>query len=234
MLGARVKPHESLSNVFWVETRDGVERLATINLTYGETVYGENLIRHKRKEYRIWDPHRSKLSAAIIKKIKYVPILPNNKILYLGAASGTTASHVSDMVGKNGKVYCIEFSQRAMRELIEKACSRRENMYPILADARFPERYGIVTGFVDAIYCDIAQPEQAKVLSDNSRFFLKENGGALLAIKSRSVDVTQNPKKIFKREVKVLKSNGFVIQDITILDPFERDHAMVTAKYRRK
>ncbi len=121
-----------------------------------------------------------------------------------------------------------------MRELIEKACSKRGNMYPILADARFPEKYGIVTGFVDAIYCDIAQPEQAKVLADNSKLFLRENGGVLLAIKSRSIDVTKSPKKIFKREVKVLKSNGFIIQDIINLEPFERDHAMVTAVFRRK
>ena len=234
MPDAKVRPHENLSNVFWVEIGDATARLATINLTYGETFYGEKLISHKKREYRMWDPYRSKLASAIIKKIKYVPILSNNKILYLGTASGTTASHISDMVGKNGKVYCVEFSQRSMRELIERACTKRENMYPILADARFPEKYGIVTGFVDTIYCDIAQPEQAKVLSGNARLFLKENGGVILAIKSRSVDVTQNPKKIFKREVKVLESNGFVIQDTIILDPFERDHAMVTAKYHRK
>lgn len=234
MVGTKVKPHEILSNVFWVKIREGTERLATINLTYGETVYGENLIHHEKKEYRVWDHYRSKLAAAIIKKIKYVPIAQEGKILYLGAASGTTASHISDMVGKNGKVYCIEFSQRAMRELIEKACSTRENMYPILADARFPEKYGIVSGFVDTVYCDIAQPEQAKILSDNSRIFLKKNGWAILAIKSRSIDVTQEPKKIFKREIKVLKSNGFVIQDITNLEPYEKDHAMVTAKYHRK
>lgn len=226
--------HEDLNNVFWIETEDGSRKLATINLIPGESVYGEDLIRFENKEYRIWNPYRSKLAAAIMKQIKFFPITTNNKILYLGAATGTTASHISDIVGKNGKIYCVEFSQRAMRELIGQVCTKRSNMYPILADARFPERYRMVPGFVDSIYCDIAQPEQARILADNSNLYLKDGGGALLAIKSRSIDVTESPEKIFKNEIKILQKNGFAIKETIILEPFEKDHAMVTATYSRK
>lgn len=234
MLDIEIKPYESLSNVYWIKYEDGRDRLATINLTPGESVYGEELIQYKGREYRIWDPYRSKFAASIIKKIKYIPISHGDMVLYLGAASGTTASHVSDIVGKNGKIFCVEFSQRVMRELIEKTCIKRSNVYPILVDARFPEKYKIVSGPVDVIYCDIAQPEQAKVLINNSKLFLKEKGGTLFSIKSRSINVVQDPKDVIQHEVEILKENGFVIQDIIRLDPFDKDHAMVTAIYKRK
>ena len=38
-------------------------------------------------------------------------------MLYLGAASGTTVSHVSDVVGPEGMVYAVEFSHRPGRDL---------------------------------------------------------------------------------------------------------------------
>ncbi len=234
MTGAGASAHEDLNNVFWIRLEDGSKKLATINLIPGENVYGEDLISFENREFRIWNPYRSKLAAAIMKQIKFLPINPNDKILYLGAATGTTASHISDIVGKNGKIYCVEFSQRAMRELIGQVCSKRSNMYPILADARFPERYRMVTGFVDAIYCDIAQPEQARILVDNSNLYLRNGGGILLAIKSRSIDVTESPKKIFEHEIKILQKNGFAISETIILEPFEKDHAMATAIYNRK
>ena len=229
-----VKPHESFSNVYWIKFDDRAERLGTLNLDPGRSVYGEDLIQHDKKEYRIWDPFRSKLAATILKKANYIPVHQGNKILYLGAASGTTASHISDIIGSNGELYCVEFSQRAMRELIENVCSKRNNMFPILADARFPEKYGLITGLVDTIYCDIAQPEQAKILVNNAKFFLKKNGEILLAIKSRSIDVTQEPKHIIENEVKVLKKNGFLVKDSIRLEPFDKDHAIVIATYKNR
>ncbi|MEM2953241.1 MAG: fibrillarin-like rRNA/tRNA 2'-O-methyltransferase, partial [Candidatus Bathyarchaeia archaeon] len=136
-----VKPHPHFSQIYQVTLEDGSQRLATKNLTPGRNVYGERLIRFEGVEYRLWDPFRSKLAAAILKNIKAVPIKPNHQVLYLGAASGTTASHVSDIVGEKGHVYCVEFASRAIRELINNVCTYRLNMLPILEDARFPERY---------------------------------------------------------------------------------------------
>lgn len=226
----RVKPHPEFSAIYQVVLEDGTERLATKNLTPGRNVYGEKLVRYEGVEYRLWDPFRSKLAAAVLKNLKTVPIKPGHKVLYLGAASGTTASHVSDIVGESGHVYCVEFAPRAIRELVDNVCAFRLNMSAILADARIPEKYAIfVNGKVDDIYCDIAQPEQAKVLADNADLFLKTDGWVMLAVKAQSIDVTKEPSEIFKREVKVLENRGFQIEDVINLEPYDKAHVMVVA-----
>ena len=107
---ARVEPHRSFSGVFEVMLDDGTRRIATRNLAYGRNVYGERLVKIDEDEYRLWDPFRSKLAAAIMKGLRHLPLKPGSKVLYLGAASGTTASHVSDIIGPDGYVYCVEFS----------------------------------------------------------------------------------------------------------------------------
>ena len=143
-------------------------------------------------EYRVWDAFRSKLAGAILKGLQTVPIVPEHRVLYLGAASGTTPSHISDIVGEKGHVYCVEFAQRSLRELVTNVCAHRLNMSPFLADARMPQKYSMfIPGKVDDIYCDIAQPEQAKVLADNADVLLKEGGWVLLAVKAQSIDVTK-------------------------------------------
>ncbi|MEM1660375.1 MAG: fibrillarin-like rRNA/tRNA 2'-O-methyltransferase [Candidatus Bathyarchaeia archaeon] len=226
-----VKPHPKFPQVYQVFLDDGSYRLATRNLAPGRSVYGEKLIKYEGVEYRLWDAFRSKLAAAILKDIKVVPINPGDQVLYLGAASGTTASHVSDIVGEKGYVYCVEFAPRAVRELVNNVCPYRLNMIPILEDARFPERYVMfVKGKVDVIYCDIAQPEQAKILADNADVFLKKGGWIMLAVKAQSIDVTKEPDEVYKREVKVLESRGFNIMDVVHLEPYDKAHAMIVAK----
>jgi len=226
-----VKPHQRFLGIYELILENNVQRLATKNLTPGRNVYGEKLIQFKGIEYRVWDPFRSKLAAAILKNLKTVPIKPNHKVLYLGAASGTTASHVSDIIGEKGHVYCVEFAPRAMRELVNNVCRFRFNMSPILEDARIPERYAVfIGGKVDDIYCDIAQPEQAKVLADNADLFLKRNGWIMLAVKAQSIDVTKEPLEIFKREIKVLENRGFKIEEVVHLEPYDKAHAMIVAQ----
>ncbi|MEM3729059.1 MAG: fibrillarin-like rRNA/tRNA 2'-O-methyltransferase [Candidatus Bathyarchaeia archaeon] len=226
-----VKPHPQFPQIFVATLEDGSQKLATRNLAPGRTVYGEKLVRFEGVEYRLWDPYRSKLAAAILKEIKTVPIKPNHQVLYLGAASGTTASHVSDIVGEKGYVYCVEFAARAIRELVNNVCAHRVNMMPILEDARFPEKYAIfIRGKVDDIYCDIAQPEQAKILADNADLFLKKPGWIMLAVKAQSIDVTKEPSEIYKREVRVLEERGFNIEDVVHLEPYDKAHAMIVAK----
>ncbi len=224
-----VSPHERFEGVYWVKFQDGSRRLATRNLSLGRSVYGEELVKSRRKEYRLWDAYRSKLAAAILKEIRNVPIVPGGKVLYLGAASGTTASHVSDILGEGGSVFCVEFAQRTMRELIENVCSNRPNMSPILADARYPSAYRSLVSPVDTIYCDIAQPEQARILADNADLFLKQSGSAMIAVKSRSVDVTMSPASVFSQEKRTLTQRGFKITDTVRLEPYEKDHAMFVA-----
>jgi fibrillarin-like pre-rRNA processing protein len=155
------------------------------------------------------------------------------KALNLGAASGTTASHVSDIVGGKGHVYCVEFASRAIRELVNNVCAYRLNMSPMLEDARFPEKYALFIGAkVDDIYCDIAQPEQAKILADNAERFLRKLGWVMLAVKAQSIDVTEEPSEVYKREIKVLEKRGFRIEEVVHLEPYDKAHAMVVAQIR--
>ena len=225
-----VKAHTSFPEIYWATVEDGSKKLATKNLAAGHAVYGERLVKFKGEEYRIWDPFRSKLAAAILKGLKTVPLVPHQNVLYLGAASGTTASHVSDIVGEQGHVYCVEFASRSLRDLVNSVCTFRYNMSPILADARLPENYARMITRVDCIYFDVAQPEQARILADNADMFLADGGWVLFAIKSQSIDVTKEPAVVFEKEIAVLKSRGFRIEDVVELEPFDKAHVMVVAQ----
>jgi fibrillarin-like pre-rRNA processing protein len=228
---ADVRLYSQFPAIYHVVLEDGSSRLATKNLVPGRNVYGERLVRHEGVEYRVWDAFRSKLAAAILKRLTVVPIKPNHQVLYLGAASGTTASHVSDIVGEKGHVYCVEFSSRSIRELVDNVCTYRFNMSPILEDARFPEKYAMfIKGKVDDIYCDVAQPEQAKILADNADKFLREDGWVMLAVKAQSIDVTKEPAEVYRGEARILKGRGFRIEEVAYLEPYDKAHAMIVAQ----
>jgi fibrillarin-like pre-rRNA processing protein len=227
----KVRPHPQFKEIYQATLDDGVQRLATKNLAPKRTVYGERLIHFKGEEYRVWDAFRSKLAGAIIKGLKNVPIEPCSKVLYLGAASGTTPSHVSDIVGDCGHVYCIEFASRSMRDLVNNVASFRGNISPFLDDARFPEHYAMfISGKVDVIYCDVAQPEQAKLLADNADVLLKTGGWVMLACKSQSIDVTLAPEVVYRMEAEILRKRGYNVTEIVDLEPYDKAHAMIVAQ----
>jgi fibrillarin-like pre-rRNA processing protein len=204
--------------------------LATKNIMPGLSVYGERLIKDDGIEYRQWDPSRSKLGAMVLKNFEN-PIEPDSTVLYLGAASGTTVSHVSDIL-TDGLVYAVEFSPRTMRDLIQ-LCDQRPNIIPILADANKPQSYAHIVEKADVIFQDVAQPNQAEIAAINSKYFLEEHGHLMLSIKSRSIDTVASPKKVFKEEVHKLES-GFDIEFEVLqrkeLDPFHEDHLGLVAR----
>ncbi len=220
--------HERFAGVYWVELEDGTRKLATVNLAPGTQVYGERLLKIQGVEYRLWDPYRSKLAAAILKGIKEAPISSGKKVLYLGAASGTTASHVADLVGPSGSIYCVEISSRPLRDLLV-VCNRRPNMVPLLADARQPGSYCALVEKADVVYQDVAQPDQTDILLANVKAFLREGGCAVLVLKARSIDITKEPREIFRDEMEKLEKELEVV-DAKILDPYEKDHAMLVLR----
>ena len=132
-------------NVFWVKI-DGERRLATINLVPGNQVYKEKLVKISDEEFRAWDPYRSKLAAAIMNGLEILPIIRKSRVLYLGVSTGTTASHVSDIVGPNGIVFCVEHASRVARDFLDRVATLRPNIVPILQDARNPKEYFSVYG----------------------------------------------------------------------------------------
>jgi fibrillarin-like pre-rRNA processing protein len=214
----------------WISVA-GEKNVATLNLARGSKVYGEKLVRQGDDEYRIWDPFRSKLAAALKKGMKNMPIGNGSKVLYLGASTGTTVSHVSDIVGPSGMVFAVEPATRVARELIENVASNRKNVVPIIEDARRPQNYFCVFGKVDVIYCDIAQPDQTDIAIINCRAYLAKGGIMLLVVKTRSIDVTMDPRAVVAQEAARLEKNGFSISQIINLDPFDKDHAMIYCTY---
>ncbi len=230
MSRASVKPHGKIEGVYLASLPGEREKLATLSLAPGTSVYGETRFNHEGNEYRIWDPYRSKLAAAILKGLSSLPIRPQSRVLYLGAASGTTVSHVSDIVGPKGRVYCVEFAQRSFRELVNKVCQNRPNTTPILEDARFPAKYKSLTSEIEVVYSDVAQPDQGRIIADNLDTFLIEHGSYLLCVKSRSIDVTRDPEKIFKAEAQILEERGYKVDQIVRLDPYELDHCMIVGR----
>jgi fibrillarin-like pre-rRNA processing protein len=207
--------------------------LATQNLIKGNSVYGEKIVKYEDIEYRYWDPFRSKLAGAILKGLRENPIKESSKVLYLGASTGTTVSHVSDIIGNNGIVFPVEPSVRVARELLENVSSKRNNIIPILSDARNYLRYPGYFGIVDVVYSDIAQPDQTMIAIDNSKSYLKDNGDLLIIIKTRSIDVLTDPKIVTQNEAKKLEANNFTISQIINLEPFEKDHSLIHAKLNR-
>jgi fibrillarin-like pre-rRNA processing protein len=146
-------PLEISPGVFILEV-DGQKRLATRS-DDSVPVYGERIL----EGYRLWDPFRSKLAALLLKGRSTWPVLARDaRVLYLGAATGTTVSHVSDIV-REGLVYAVEYSPRSMRDLV-RLCERRKNIVPILADAARPEEYAFLVEPVDLVYQDVAQRSQ--------------------------------------------------------------------------
>lgn len=212
---------------------DGVYRidgkLCTVNLVRGAKVYDETLIREGPAEYRTWNPFRSKLSAALLQGLGELRIRKGSHVLYLGAATGTTSSHISDIVGPDGIVYCVEISERNMRELL-KICESRANMMPIFHDARSVEDYSGSVERVDVIYQDVSARDQDEILLRNS-VMLKDRGYAYVAIKSQSIDISKSPKRVFDEFISRVEPKFEVVEKVDI-DRFDKKHLFVVFRKR--
>jgi fibrillarin-like pre-rRNA processing protein len=207
--------------------------IATVNAVPGKKVYDERLMRGTpetgNRELRFWDPFRSKLAGAIRKGLKNFPFKEGSKVLYLGASTGTTVSHVSDVLGPDGEIYAVEIAPQVMQSLLALS-DERENIIPIHADARKPVEYEEV-GEVEIVYMDVAQPDQADILIKNAQMFLKKEGIAMICIKSQSIDVTKSPKQVFGEVLEEL-STKFEVLERYELEPFDKDHLFVVLRYR--
>lgn len=219
-----MRPKELFEGVYLIENR-----LATVNLAKGKKVYGEELSVHDGIEYRLWNPYRSKLSAAILNGIKNMKISEGGKILYLGAATGTTVSHVSDIVGNKGTIYAVELSERNVRELI-KLCESRKNILPILSNANQTQNYEGEVEACDIIYQDISARNQAEIILANSRF-LKSGGYVYFIIKSQSIDISKNPKETYKSELAILEDTFELIESKS-LEPYDSMHLFAVLRKR--
>jgi fibrillarin-like pre-rRNA processing protein len=220
---------------FMIEVFPGVwkvgRKIYTESLVPGEKVFTKNLVTVRGKEYREWDPRRSKAAAAIANGLGVFPIKKGSKILYLGIASGSTASFFSDIIGPEGIIYGIEISERSIREL-NPVAERRGNIVPILASARRTDDYGWIEK-VDVVYQDVATDDQSEIIIKNTAAFLRDGGHAMLAVKSRSIDVTKPPGQIYRQEKEKLRKY-FEILDEVKLDPHEKDHLFLVMRPKKR
>merc|ERR1712072_592813 len=237
-----IEPHRH-AGIFVARGKE--DMLVTNNLSPGESVYGEKRISVENSgpanadgtpsvtkvEYRVWNPFRSKLAAGVLGGLDEIFIKPGAKVLYLGAASGTSVSHVADIVGPTGTVFAVEFSHRSGRDLINMA-THRTNVIPIIEDARHPLKYRMLVSMVDVVFADMGQPDQARIVALNSHYFLKNGGHAVISIKANCIDSTVAAEVVFQHEIKKLAAEQFKPTEQLTLEPFERDHCLLVAQYR--
>ncbi len=189
------------------------------------SVYGEQLKTIDGIEYRSWNPYRSKLASALLKGLKDISLTPHSNVLYLGAATGTTVSHFSDILA-NGMIFAVEHSPVAVKVLLQLV-KQRKNIVPILADANHPEIYETIISKVDMVYQDISQRNQAEIFIRNMNQYLKPTGQGIIMIKARSIDVALPPIKAYELVKKQISQQEYTISQSLILSPYEKDHACV-------
>ena len=189
-------------------------------------VYGERWTTAGGRSYRSFEPARSKLAAGIDRGWSAPLPQPGERWLYLGAASGTTASHVADLVGADGRVYAVERSVRPFVRLLAVA-DRWPNLLPVLGDARTPEAYADLVPIVDGVYADVAQPDQVDLVRANAAYFLRDDGGVVVvALKTSSMGRTSSAQDHLRSAEASLAAIGPVGPSLR-LAPFFRSHFLV-------
>ncbi|MFX1411262.1 MAG: fibrillarin-like rRNA/tRNA 2'-O-methyltransferase [Promethearchaeota archaeon] len=225
MTNIEIRHHPKFNNVYISGPQENL-KLYTKNLILGNRVYGERLISYKEIEFREWDPFRSKLAALLLENPNTNFLFKNLKCLYLGASSGTTISHLSDIL-EDGLIYGVEFAERSMRQLIQNT-TKRENIITILGDARFPETYAksIFTD-INLIYQDVSQPNQAEIAIINSNYYLNKNGLIIIAIKSQSIDSITKSEKIYQHEKNIFEKSGYKIIESINIHKYAANHIVL-------
>jgi len=202
-------------------------KVYTLDLMGGTSVYGEGIEDIGGSKFREWIPWRSKLGALVRRMDNRMPDL-KGPILYLGAAQGTTVSHLSDLF-PDSVIYAVEFSETAYRKLARIA-TERGNIVPILEDAFHPERYSAMVGKVRTLYQDVSQKDQVGMFLRNADMMLERGGTGILMIKARSIDVTSPPERIYGSVRDDITGRGWQVLDLITLDPFQADHACLIVR----
>jgi fibrillarin-like pre-rRNA processing protein len=212
----------------WRRAADDPPSYWTLALGDPPSMSGERVVEGPSGPLRRWDPNRSKLGAAVAKGWTDPLPRPGERWLYLGGASGTTATYVADLLGPAGAVYVVEKSVRPFARLLA-AAERYPNVAPLLGDARQPSAYRAWVPPADGLYADIAQPDQATIVLENARQLLRGGGSLLLALKTSSMGRGLAPRALLERALDTL-DGPFAIEGSIALDPFHRKHYLIGAR----
>ncbi len=183
---------------------------------YSSSVYGEKIKNYNGTYMREWNPRRSKMAAAILKGFRNTPFNEHSTVLYLGASTGTTVSHISD-ISNHGKIYAVEISYDSFIKLYSLA-GKRNNIYPILEDANIPERYSFFVEDPDIIYQDIAQRNQIEIFNKNAEVFNTVRK-AILIIKIRAISSSKSERYTLQTALRNIQ--GFKVKDVIDLKPYD-------------
>lgn len=211
-----------MPSVAWPHLRREGRDLFTENARPGHAVYGEDLREFDGREFRRWDPWRSKLAAYLVRDGPSFDLARCRSLLYLGGAHGTTVSHLSDLLPK-ARIFVIEKSPTAFAALLTLA-KDRDNLYPILGDAHLPERYRADTGDVDFLYQDVAQRDQTAIFAENAAAALGKDGSGLLMLKVRSVTQRKPVGQVIREAQQEIARSGLKSRGSVDLSPFAREH----------
>ena len=184
--------------------------------------YKEYQVNWQGEVYRYWNPHRSKWAVHIGHEEVRDLLGPELSILYLGAATGTSLSHLGDLVTR-GPLFAIELSRVSLRRLNQLGAVR-DNIFPILADASRPEEYQDIVSPVKLLYMDVSQANQLQILSSNAALFLEAGGAALVTIKERSISLRPNQHQIREEIDDFLTATGRQLILEYTLQPYDNDH----------
>lgn len=217
----------TVQSLSWPGAYQGPKGVLSENARPGRRVYGERLIPHKGKELRAWNPRRSKLAALLLASGRVpFPIKGDERLLYLGAASGTTVSHLSDILS-GGRIVAVEKSPRSFRDLMDLGRAR-DNVDPVLSDARDPDALmAVLAGPVDLLYQDVSQRDQDRIFANMAKRFLRPGGHGVIMVKARSVSVAREPEDVYDEVTRHLQQEGMQVVDRVTLEPWERDHAAI-------
>mgnify|MGYP003952521723 FL=1 len=215
--------------IFWITVKNK-KKLATLNNVSVNQAYNERLVEKNGKQYNVWSHYGSKLAAAIINGLEIFPIMKKTKVLYFGDTTEKTVSHISDIVGIDGKVFVVKDITEYPKNFLEKIGNNRTNVFTIIYDKNNLAQFSSTIETVDVIYLDITQTNKTVITIDNCKNYLRNGGYLMLVVPTKNIDFAKNPTKENLEERKRLQSSFDVIQEINLID-FFKEHSMIIAKY---
>tara|TARA_B100001765_G_scaffold129147_1_gene81100 strand:+ start:171 stop:845 length:675 start_codon:yes stop_codon:yes gene_type:complete len=215
--------------IFWITVKNK-KKLATLNNASVNEVYNEKLIKMNGKQYNLWNPYTSKLAAAIVNGMEIFPILKKTKVLYLNGTIEKTLSHISDIIGVNGKIFILRDINENSKNFLENVMNDRTNVFTITRDNGDPAKFSSKTEMVNVVYVDITQHNETEVAIQNCKRYLRDGGFLMLVVPTKKIDFVNKPNGQNIEEIQKLQSSFEIIQQINLTD-FFKEHSMIIAKF---
>ena len=215
--------------IFWITVKNK-KKLATLNNASINEVYNEKLIKINGKQYNLWNPYTSKLAAAIVNGMEIFPILKKTKVLYLNGTIEKTLSHISDIIGVNGKIFILRDINENSKKFLDNVMNDRTNVFTITRDNGDPAKFSSKTEMVNVVYVDITQHNETEVAIQNCKRYLTDGGFLMLVVPTKKIDFVNNPNGQNLEEIQKLQSSFEIIQQINLTD-FFKEHSMIIAKF---